>query len=72
MLKKKNEKWYYNEGKIEMVSCYKYLGIFFTSKLKWLQAKQSLATQARKVIFLIEEVQYKCGFFTFFYSYKSV
>ena len=47
---KQNEKWYYNEGKIEVVSSYKYLEIFFTSKLKWPQAKRSLAAQARKAI----------------------
>ena len=62
---KQNEKWYYNGGKIEVVSSYKYLGIFFTSKLKWSQAKRSLAAQARKVIFLIKQVQHKCGFLPF-------
>ena len=30
---KQNEKWYYNGGKIEGVSSYKYLGIFFTSQI---------------------------------------
>ena len=59
---KQNEKWYYNAGKIEVVSSYKYLGIFFTSKLKWSQAKRSLAAQARKAIFLIKQV----------HSYESV
>ena len=34
---KQNEKWYYNGGKIKVVPSYKYLGIFFTSKLKWSQ-----------------------------------
>ena len=48
-----------------MVSSYKYLGIFFTSKLKWSQAKRSLAAQARKAIFLIKQVEYKCGFLPF-------
>ena len=48
-----------------MVSSYKYLGIFFTSKLKWSQAKRSLAAKARKAIFLIKQVQYKCGFLPF-------
>ena len=62
---KQNEKWYYNGGKIEVVSSYKYLEIFFTSKLKWSQAKRSLAAQARKAIFLIKQVQYKCGFSPF-------
>ena len=62
---KQNEKWYYNGGKIEVVSSYKYLGIFFTSTLKWSQAKRSLAAQARKAIFLIKQAQYKCGFLPF-------
>ena len=62
---KQNEKWYYNGGKIEVVSSYKYLGIFFSSNLKWSQAERSLAAQARKAIFLIKQVQYKCGFLPF-------
>ena len=32
---KQNEELYYNGGKIEVVSNFKSLGIFFTSKLKW-------------------------------------
>ena len=49
-----------------MVLCYKYLWIFFTSELKWSQAKRSLAAHARTAIFHIKQVQYKlCGFLTF-------
>ena len=62
---KQNEKWYYKGGKIQVVSSYKYLEIFFTSKLKWSQAKRNIAAQARKAIFLLKQVQYKCGFYLF-------
>ena len=48
-----------------MASSYKYLRIFFTSGLKWSQAKRSLAAQAREAIFLIKQVLYKCGFLPF-------
>ena len=59
---RKNEQWFYKGEKIEVVSRYKYLGIFFSAKLKWSLAKQTLATRAQKAILCLKRIQYKCGF----------
>ena len=59
---RKNEQWFYKGEQIEVVSWYKYLGIFFSTKLKWSLAKQFLATQAQKAILCLKRLQYKCGF----------
>ena len=32
---KRSEKWYFNGMKMNVVSSYKYLGIIFSTKLKW-------------------------------------
>ena len=58
---RKNEQWFYDGEKIEVVYRYKYLGIFFSTKLKWSLAKQTLATQAQKAILCLKRKQYKCG-----------
>jgi hypothetical protein len=31
----KNEKWYFKDELMKVVSYYKYLGVFFSSRLKW-------------------------------------
>ena len=59
---RKNEQWFYKGEKIEVVSRYKYLGIFFSTKLKWSLSKQTLATQAEKAILCLKWLQYNCGF----------
>ena len=59
---RKNEQWFYKGEKIEVVSRYKYLGIFFSTNLKWSLAKQTLETQAQKAILCLKRLQYKCGF----------
>ena len=47
---------------MDVVSFYKYLGIIFSTKLKWTLAKKTLAGQARKAIDLIFRYHYQCGF----------
>ena len=59
---KRSEKWYFNGKKIDVVSSYKYLGIIFSTKLKWTLAKKTLAAQARKAIGLIFRYHYQCGY----------
>ena len=39
---KQMEKWFYQDTEIEIVSMYKYLGIYFTPKLIWTKTKQLL------------------------------
>ena len=59
---RKNKQWSYKGGKNEVVSRYKYLGIFFCTKLKLSLAKQTIATQAQKAKLCLKRLQYKCGF----------
>ena len=40
---------YYNEQSIDIVSFYKYLGVYFTPKLIWTKTKEVLAHQAAKL-----------------------
>ena len=47
------ERWTYRNEPVEMVSYYKYMGILFTPKLKWMLAKDMFAAQARKSIMSI-------------------
>ena len=44
----KDETFYIGEKLIEMVNCYKYLGIFFTPCLEWSLAVTTLAQQASR------------------------
>ena len=59
---RKNKQWFYKGGKNDVVSRYKYLGIFFCTKLKLSLAKQTIATQAQKAKLCLKRLQYKCGF----------
>jgi hypothetical protein len=56
-----NEKWFYNSEKVETVSYYKYLGIVFSSRLKWSAATKTLAAQSSKALFSIKRMYYKCN-----------
>ena len=42
------EKWFYQGVEVEVVSVYKYLGVYFTPKLIWTKTKEILAKQALK------------------------
>lgn len=56
-----NEKWHYDGKEIEVVSSYKYLGVFFTTKLKWSLTLRTLSAQASKALGLLYQYHYKCG-----------
>jgi len=58
---KNTEKWFYGGEKVECVKEYKYLGMFFTTKLSWSLAKQTLASQACKALNMLYMYNYKCG-----------
>lgn len=45
----KNEKWYFKNELMKVVSFYKYLGIYFTNRLKWTMCCRSLSTQCEKL-----------------------
>jgi hypothetical protein len=58
---RKNEKWILNGKPIDVVPYYKYLGIVFSSRLKWSQAVNTLAAQAQKSVGIIKTLYYKCN-----------
>ena len=61
---KRFQKWYFKSSKIEIVSHYKYLGIFLSSQLKLNQALQALNSKAKKVLHTLHKFHYRCGLLT--------
>ena len=58
------EKWFYQGVEVEVVSIYKYLGIYFTSRLIWSKTKEILSKQAQKAASSIFRFQKQFGFFS--------
>ena len=58
---RQNEKWFFNGTRLEVVSSYKYLGSMFTPKLVWTLCKKTLASQAKKGLFLVRRYDRACG-----------
>jgi hypothetical protein len=58
---RKNEHLFYQGKEIESTTYYKYLGIMFSSRLKWSKATNTLAAQGKKALFSIKKVIYKCN-----------
>jgi hypothetical protein len=56
-----NEKVYFDGAQVEHATYYKYLGITFSSSLKWSVAIKTLAQQANKAIMVIRNIQHLCG-----------
>ena len=48
---KQTEKWFYMREVVDVVSFYKYLGIYFSPKLIWSKTKDVLTLQASKAVF---------------------
>lgn len=51
------EKWYFKGAKIDVVSFYKYLGVYFTPKLIWSKTQEMQALQATKAVVRIFKYQ---------------
>ena len=60
---KQTEKWFYMREVVDVVSFYKYLGIYFTPNLKWSKTKEVLALQVSKAVFKIFQYQNQFGQF---------
>ena len=60
---KQAETWFYMREPVDVVSFYKYLGIYFTPKLVWSKTKDVLALQATKAVFKIFQYQRQFGQF---------
>jgi hypothetical protein len=63
---KKNEVFYYNNVKIDVVPYYKYLGVTMSTRLSWSPAQTLLARQTSKALHAVNEINFKCG-----YSFSS-
>ena len=60
---KQAEKWCYQGIELEIVSIYKYLGVYFTPKLIWTKAKAVLARQTQKAASSVFRFQKQFSFF---------
>ena len=56
-----NEKLYFNGIQVEPCTYYKYLGIMFSSSLKWSIPLQTIAQQSNKAILVVRNIQRLCG-----------
>ena len=57
---KQNEKFYFNGQLIKSVPYYKYLGLFFSSRLNWSYGTQNLCIQSHKAINMLKRLIGKC------------
>ena len=62
---KKEETFYFEKARIEIVNSYKYLGVIFTPCLKWSTATTTISQQASKALVMINIYDRKCGELTF-------
>ena len=60
---KKVDKWYFQGSEIEIVSLYKYLGVYFTPKSIWNKTKELLARHDKRAAFSIFNFQKHFGHF---------
>ena len=54
-----HEKWFYGKTRIEVVNAYKYLGLYFTKKLRFSTACSDLAARGKRAVMGILSVLYK-------------
>ena len=62
------EKWVYGRNVISVVNAYKYLGLYFSTKLSFSFACQDLVDRAKKAVLIIMRIMYKlnCSSFNVF------
>ena len=58
---RKNEKWFFDGKEVEAVTYYKYLGMFFSSSIKWSYPLKVLSQQATKAMYVIYKMKHKCS-----------
>ena len=56
-----HEKWFCGKNRIEVVNAYKYLGLYFTTKLRFSTACSDLAARGKRAVMGILSVLYKFG-----------
>ena len=58
---RRNERFYYKENQLASITYYKYLGIVFSSSLKWSMVMRTIAQQANRAMCVLRDVKYKCA-----------
>ena len=58
---RKNENCFFQGINVDKVNSYKYLGLYFTSRLSWTKALSTLAQQAEKAMNCIFSLERKCN-----------
>ena len=58
---RRNERFYYKENQLASITYYKYLGIVFSSLLKWSMVTSTIAQQANRAMCVLRDVKYKCA-----------
>ena len=64
----RHEKWTYGNENVTVVNVYKYLGIFFSTRLSFRYACQDLMNRGKRAVLAILQVMYKldCSSFSIF------
>ena len=57
---RQNEKWYINDKEIQTVTYYKYLGLFYSSRLSWSYGVKSLSLQSQKSVNMLKCLITRC------------
>ena len=48
------ERWKFKDSNLEVVTCYKYLGLLLSSRNSWFMCQKTLANQASKAWFVVK------------------
>ena len=56
---RKTEKWYLNKSEIKVESCYTYLGVIFSSTLKWTKNVEAISGKALRAVAGIKRLYFK-------------
>ena len=57
----KSERFFYRNRSVEIVTFYRYVGLFFSSRNVWSKALSTLASQAEKAFSIVRRMIYKVG-----------
>ena len=69
---RENEKWYFEDQRIDTVSAYRYMGLMVTPKLIWTSVKSKLANQANRAIISMLKMQRHVGYFDYIEYFKTI
>ena len=56
-----NEKWFIKGERVAVVNCYKYLGLYFSTRLSFSKAFEDIASKARRGVIELFKILYRLG-----------